>query len=73
MPFYTGRTADGSDMKESTGMYLHPNGREWSSVPYKIKKHHKHVYRQQIDDNQKIIVGQWICHCGLKHNPSIKI
>ena len=35
MPFYTGKTADGSDMEEVEGMYLSPNGKEWSSVPYK--------------------------------------
>ena len=34
MPFYTGSSADGSDMREVEGMYLHPNGKEFSNMPY---------------------------------------
>tara|TARA_R110002095_G_scaffold193603_1_gene171864 strand:+ start:7228 stop:7512 length:285 start_codon:yes stop_codon:yes gene_type:complete len=35
MPIYTGRTADGSDMKEFEGVYVNPeNDNEWSSEPY---------------------------------------
>ena len=35
MPFYTGKTADGSDMKEVHGAYVNPNNdNEWSSKPY---------------------------------------
>lgn len=37
-PFYTGSSADGSDMREFEGVYLHPNGEEWSSTPYKLSK-----------------------------------
>ncbi len=35
MPFYTGKSRDGSDMEEVEGMYVNPNNPdEWSSVPY---------------------------------------
>lgn len=35
MPFYIGRSADGSDMEEFGGMYVNPkNTNEWSSQPY---------------------------------------
>mgnify|MGYP003650412831 FL=1 len=35
MPMYTGKTRDGSDMKEVEGMYVNPdNDDEWSSEPY---------------------------------------
>ena len=34
MPFYTGNTADGSDMREVEGMYISPNGKEFSNMPY---------------------------------------
>ena len=35
MPFYTGKSADGSDMQEHRGVYVNPdNGSEWSSQPY---------------------------------------
>lgn len=35
MPFYTGRSADGSDMQEVEGFYMNPdNKNEWSSAPY---------------------------------------
>jgi hypothetical protein len=42
MPFYTGRTKDGSDMTEIQGMYISENGNEWSNVPYPI---HRELYR----------------------------
>jgi hypothetical protein len=47
MPFYTGKTADGSDMLQ-TGVYLSPDGNEWSNKPYteeqkmKEKEHNIH-------------------------------
>lgn len=35
MPFYRGRSADGSDMEEVEGVYVNPrNPNEWSSKPY---------------------------------------
>ncbi len=35
MPFYTGSSADGSDMREVRGMYVNPkNQEEWSNMPY---------------------------------------
>lgn len=43
MPFYYGKTADGSDMKEWEGVYVNPkNPNEWSSEPYpEQKKEHR--------------------------------
>jgi hypothetical protein len=38
MPFYTGKTKDGSDMKEVQGMHISENGREWSNQPYPITR-----------------------------------
>lgn len=35
MPFYRGKSSDGSDMEEVEGMYVNPdNPNEWSSKPY---------------------------------------
>ena len=34
MPFYTGKSADGSDIREVQGMYVSPDGKEWGSKPY---------------------------------------
>ena len=35
MPFYTGSSPDGSDMKEVEGAYVNPdNPNEWSAKPY---------------------------------------
>jgi len=34
MPIYTGTTRDGSDMQEAEGVYVSPDGEEWSSTPY---------------------------------------
>jgi hypothetical protein len=35
MPFYTGKSSDGSDMKEVPGVYVNPdNPNEWSPYPY---------------------------------------
>ncbi len=49
MPFYTGKTADGSDMTEVQGIaYMHPNEKEWSSTPYP-----KSVYRKHNDTEEK--------------------
>ena len=33
MPFYTGKSADGSDIKELKGVYESPCGNYWSSQP----------------------------------------
>lgn len=35
MPIYTGKTADGSDMHETLGVFINPNNKnEWSTTPY---------------------------------------
>ncbi len=38
MPFFTGRTKDGSDMKEVQGMYISEDGKSWSNQPYPITR-----------------------------------
>ena len=35
MPFYTGSSADGSDMHEAQGMYVSPCGKYWSNMPFR--------------------------------------
>lgn len=42
MPFYTGKTKDGSDMQEVQGMYISEDGNQWSNQPYPI---HRELYR----------------------------
>lgn len=42
MPFYTGKTKDGSDMQEVQGMYISEDGNQWSNMPYPI---HRELYR----------------------------
>lgn len=39
MPFYSGTTADGSDMEEVQGMYISEDGNEWSNNPYPIHRY----------------------------------
>ena len=34
MPIYTGGSADGWDMREAKGMYVSPDGNQWSNIPY---------------------------------------
>lgn len=34
MPIYTGKSADGSDMKEFEGFHVSPDGKEFSNMPY---------------------------------------
>ena len=34
MPFYRGKTPDGSDMEEVEGMYVSLCGRYWSNMPF---------------------------------------
>jgi hypothetical protein len=47
MPFYTGRTKDGSDMQEAQGMYISEDGTQWSNQPFPIhrelKRHLRYV------------------------------
>lgn len=48
MPFYTGSTADGSDMRPVQGMYISPDGKEWSNMPYTAEQHEDNrEYRRQ--------------------------
>jgi hypothetical protein len=46
MPFYTGKSADGSDIKEVEGMYVSACGNYWSSKPFKDKAS-REIYKRQ--------------------------
>jgi hypothetical protein len=44
MAFYTGKTEDGSDIKEVQGMYISECGNHWSNQPFPItRKLNKHL------------------------------
>ena len=47
MPIYTGKSADGSDMRLAEGVYVNPNNpNEWSSEMYPSQKRtHRHNFR----------------------------
>ena len=51
MPFYTGRTADGSDMVEASAfVYTNPdNEDEWSSHPYPAQRKASRNYSSVIE------------------------
>lgn len=61
MPFYTGKTADGSDAIQ-TGVYLSPDGNQWSNMPYtkeqiehdKLIRRHWRVY-DHISKHQRTL------------------
>lgn len=37
MTIYTGKSEDGTDMYEAEGLYLSPDGNQWSNQPYTIE------------------------------------
>ncbi len=42
---FTGRSADGSDMFPAKGVYLSPDGEQWSNMPYtKEDRMYEEVY-----------------------------
>jgi len=50
MLFYTGKSEDGSDMKEFEGMYVNPNNNEeWSNTPYPTQQIHLNVNNEVLD------------------------
>jgi hypothetical protein len=50
MPFYTGKTADGSDMVELPGPFISEDGNEWSNKPYPIHRElHRHLNYTKLD------------------------
>mgnify|MGYP003511826203 CR=1 FL=1 len=50
MPFYTGKSADGSDMKEFEGMFVNPdNDQEWSNTPYHSQQKQINVKNEVLD------------------------
>ena len=49
MPFYTGSTADGSDMKEVQGAYVSEDGKEWSSEMYPYQKRAINTKNEVLD------------------------
>lgn len=63
MPLYFGKSKDGSDMQEFEGMYVHPNGEEWSNTKYPESVYiaydanhpkHKHEYTLNPDRGMRI-------------------
>lgn len=38
MPFYTGKSADGSDAKEFPGFPVSPNGKYWGTEPISLER-----------------------------------
>lgn len=62
MPFYTGKTADGSDMREVQGMHISEDGREWSNQPYPItrelNRHLRFVNLTLKEAHQAILDGK---------------
>jgi hypothetical protein len=53
---YTGTTPDGSDMREVEGVYVHPDGKQWSSQPWIITKEDKMYWeiRNHIDGKRSL-------------------
>jgi hypothetical protein len=50
MPFYTGKSKDGSDMQEVSGAYVNPdNPNEWSSEMYPSQKKNHRQYLRVYD------------------------
>jgi hypothetical protein len=53
---YTGTTADGSDMKEFEGLYLSPDGNQFSNVPWPLTKEDRMYWeiRDHIDGKRSL-------------------
>ena len=53
---FTGKSADGSDMREVEGVYVHPDGKQWSSQPWIITKEDKMYWeiRDHIDGKRSL-------------------
>ena len=50
MPIYTGKSPDGSDMEEFSGMYVDPNySNLWSSEPYRPQLKQMRVRDKVLD------------------------
>lgn len=50
MPIYTGKSADGSDMREVEGVYINPdNPNEWSSKMYPQQIRENNIWNQIRD------------------------
>jgi hypothetical protein len=45
MPFYTGKSADGSDMREVQGMHTSPNDIYWGSEPISLETEREWMIR----------------------------
>ena len=61
MPFYKGKSKDGSDMEEVQGMHISEDGKEWSNMPYPITReltrHLRYVDLSLKEAHQAIIDG----------------
>jgi hypothetical protein len=53
---YTGKSEDGSDMREAEGVYVHPDGKQWSSQPWIITKEDRMYWeiRNHIDGKRSL-------------------
>ena len=53
---FTGKSADGSDMEEVEGVYMHPDGKQWSSEPWIITKEDRMYWeiRDHIDGKRSL-------------------
>ena len=53
---FTGKSEDGSDMREVEGVYVHPDGKQWSSEPWIITKEDKMYWeiRDHIDGKRSL-------------------
>lgn len=50
MAFYTGSSPDGSDIREVQGMFVSPDGNEWSNIPYPPKSYKKYDWKKRINN-----------------------
>jgi len=61
MAFYTGKSKDGSDMREVRGMYISQNGSQWSSEPYPINNTldlHLHQNNLSLKQEYQLILSK---------------
>ena len=54
MPFYYGKSKDGSDMKEFEGFSVSPNGHFWGSEPISLEQEKEWLLWQQREDRNNL-------------------
>lgn len=64
MPFYTGKTKDGSDAQEVQSMYISEDGKSWSTSQYPItremNRHLRYANLSLKEAHQAILDGKSI-------------